>query len=66
MFRNVIAPIQAWLLASGKCVACGTPFVKGKRMVNGSDTEKVICRCGRVYVYDKKTKKYRRALAKEA
>jgi hypothetical protein len=65
MFKNVIAPIQAWLLASGKCVACGQLLNKGKKIDNGGETEKIICKCGRIYIFDKKTKKYRRALTRE-
>lgn len=59
MFKNLIAPVQAWLLSQGKCVGCGTPLSKGK--VSGT---KVTCRCKRVYV--KENEKYRRAALSEA
>lgn len=56
MFKNVIAPIQAWLLSQGKCVGCGMPL-KGDK--------KVTCKCGRIYIHDLKNNKYRRALLSE-
>jgi len=31
MFKNIIAPVQAWLLSRGQCVGCGKPLDKGKR-----------------------------------
>jgi len=65
MFKNIIAPVQAWLLATGKCVGCGMPLSKGKKEAGKKDLEKVICKCGRIYMYDSKTKKYRRALFEE-
>jgi len=66
MFKNMIAPIQAWLLSQGKCVGCGMPLSKGEKITLKDGTEKVICKCGRIYIYDTKTKRYRRALMKEA
>lgn len=65
MFKNIIAPVQAWLLVSGKCVGCGMPLAKGKKEKIGEEKERVICKCGRIFVFDKKTKKYRRALFEE-
>jgi len=65
MFKNVIAPIQAWLMSQGKCVGCGTPLIQGKvkKFKNGS--EQITCKCGRIYVHDMKANKYRRALLEE-
>ena len=65
MFKNIIAPVQAWLLSKGQCVGCGTPLVKGKSLKRKDDTAKVICKCGRIFIYDSKTDKYRRALFEE-
>ena len=65
MFKNVIAPIQAWLLSQGRCVGCGRPLTEGKREKRRDDTEKVTCECGRIFIYDSKTKRYRRALLEE-
>lgn len=65
MFKKIIAPIQAWLLSQGKCVGCGMSLSKGEREDRGDGTEKVICKCGRIFIYNQKTKKYRRALFEE-
>lgn len=65
MFKNIIAPVQAWLLSQGRCVGCGTPLEKGKRQTRKDKTERVACQCGRIFIYDPKSKKYRRALFKE-
>ncbi len=66
MFKNVIAPIQAWLLSQGKCVGCGTLLSSGSKKKYKSGSEQITCnKCGRVYVYDLKSKKYRRALLNE-
>ncbi|OGM19663.1 hypothetical protein A2686_00295 [Candidatus Woesebacteria bacterium RIFCSPHIGHO2_01_FULL_38_10] len=64
MLKNVIAPIQAWLLSQGRCVGCGTPLSKGEKKKH-SKGEKVSCKCGRIFIYDSKTKRYRRALLSE-
>jgi len=29
MFKDVIAPIQAWLLSQGRCVGCGKELKDG-------------------------------------
>ncbi|MCL5676016.1 MAG: hypothetical protein M1120_02715 [Patescibacteria group bacterium] len=65
MFKNILGPVQAWLLSKGKCVGCGTLLSEGtyKKIANGE--EQVVCKCGRVFIYDKETKKYRRALMSE-
>ena len=65
MFKNVIIPVQAWLLSQRRCVGCGTALEKGKREKRKDSTEKVTCQCGRIFIYDPKSKKYRRALFKE-
>jgi len=65
MFKNIIAPVQAWLLARGQCVGCGALLSKGKREVRKDGTEKVTCKCGRIYIFDPKKKTYRRALFEE-
>jgi len=64
MFKNVIAPIQAWLMSQGKCVGCGMPLLKAKK----EDHEygnKITCKCGRIYIFDPAKKTYRRALLNE-
>ena len=65
MFKNIIAPVQAWLLSRRQCVGCGMPLEKGKREDRGDGTEKVTCKCGRIFIYHQDTKKYRRALFEE-
>lgn len=64
MFKNLIAPIQAWLLSQGRCVGCNTSLSKGvQKEVRGQIT--VTCRCGRIFIYDPSKKTYRRALFNE-
>jgi len=65
MFKNVVAPIQAWLLSQGKCVADGKSLVGSKREKKKNGTFKVTHSCGRIYIFDPKAKKYRRALLEE-
>ncbi len=65
MFKNVIAPIQAWLLSQGRCVGEGKPLSDGKKEKQKDGTQKVTCSCGRIFIYDPKAKKYRRALLEE-
>jgi len=65
MFKNIIAPVQAWLLSRGQCVGCGTPLSKGKSINIDGESEKIACKCGRIFIHDKKTGKYRRALFEE-
>ncbi|OGM73812.1 hypothetical protein A3H19_00510 [Candidatus Woesebacteria bacterium RIFCSPLOWO2_12_FULL_39_9] len=65
MLKNVIAPIQAWLLSQGRCVADGQPLDKSEKKEAKDGTFIITHSCGRVYVYDPKAKKYRRALLSE-
>lgn len=61
MFKNIIAPVQAWLLSQGKCVGCGKPLEKKK----GKQLSKVTCSCGRIYMYDSGSETFRRAQINE-
>lgn len=61
MFKNMIAPVQAWLLSQGRCVGCGKNLEKKK----GKDVVKITCSCGRMYMYVKKTESFRRATLDE-
>jgi len=64
MIKNLITPIQAWLLSQKRCVGCGTTLSKGDRkLVRGQTT--VTCHCGRIFIYDKSKDTYRRALFDE-
>ncbi len=64
MFKNIISPVQAWLLANGQCVGCGTPLDKGEKSKRKDGTHKIVCKCGRIFIQEK-NKKYRRALFEE-
>lgn len=61
--KNVIAPIQHWLMGQGRCVGCSMPLSKGAKS-DHKDGTKVACKCGRIYIKDKKGN-YRRALIEE-
>jgi len=65
MFKNIIAPVQAWLLSKGQCVGCGTPLSKGKEEPGKDGNKKITCKCGRIFILDSGTKRYRRALFEE-
>lgn len=65
VFKNVIAPIQAWLLFQGRCVGCGRELMYGVKSKREKEEEKLVCTCGRIFIYDSKAKKYRRALLDE-
>lgn len=66
MFKNIIAPVQAWLLSQGKCVGCGTSLQKAEVIKKKSKDEEIIaCKCDRMFIYNQETKRYRRALFKE-
>jgi len=63
--KNVIAPIQMWLMGQGKCVGCGKDLTKQKKEEHKKGFEKITCSCRRVYIYDTAKKSYRRALLSE-
>ncbi len=65
MFKNIIAPIQAWLLSQGRCVGCGSLLSKGKKETRSDKTEKIICSCGRIFIHNPPKHSYRRALFEE-
>jgi hypothetical protein len=65
MFKNVIAPIQAWLLSQGRCVGCGRELSLGKVTKQSGGEKKVSCACGRIFIHKEKSGKYRRALLEE-
>ena len=64
MFKNLISPIQAWLLSQGRCVGCGEELSRGQRKVVRGQTT-VTCRCGRIFIHNHQTDTYRRALFNE-
>jgi len=66
MLKKLIAPLQKILLQKGICPGCSTPLRKiTVREPKTQTTEKVICKCGRAFIYDKELKTYRRALEEE-
>lgn len=65
MLKNIIAPVQAWLLSQGKCVGCGTLLPKKTGGGGGDGLVKITCSCGRTYMYDSKADTYRRATLDE-
>ncbi len=68
MFKNMISPVQAWLLSQGRCVGCGLSLTNSKLKTQKSkvkDENLVTCKCGRVYIHETKTGKFRRALLSE-
>jgi hypothetical protein len=65
MFKNIISPVQAWLLSRGQCVGCGAVIANGQKTQKKDGSERFICKCGRVYIYEPKANKYRRALFEE-
>lgn len=65
VFKNVIAPVQAWLLSQGRCVGCGRELSAGKKKEQSALGQKVVCECGRIFIHDTKSGKYRRALLEE-
>jgi len=46
-------------------VGCGMPLAKGKATPRKDGMEKVVCKCGRIFIHDRATGKYRRALFEE-
>ena len=65
MLKNIIAPVQAWLLSKGQCVGCGMPLKQGKKTKRKNGITKITCKCGRIFIYNSKIDKYRRALFEE-
>jgi hypothetical protein len=64
MLKNIIIPVQAWLLSQKRCVGCGTPLAKGTKTKKKQLTT-ITCKCKRVYVFSEENKAYRRALHSE-
>jgi len=66
VFKNVIAPVQAWLLSQNRCVGCGADLGEGKVEKFKGEEKKVTCaKCGRIFILNSKEGKYRRALFNE-
>ena len=65
-FKPLIAPLQMWLMSMARCAGCGKELIKTpSRVAKGKNEEVVTCECHRVYIFDKKSNTYRRALLME-
>lgn len=62
MIKKILAPVQAWILLQGKCVGCGKDLALGRKIERKDNSQQVICNCGRIFIFDKRTGKYRRAI----
>ncbi len=66
MIKKLLAPVQAWILLQGKCVGCGKNLSLARKIERADNSQKIICSCARVYIFDKRKGKYRRATFGEA
>ncbi len=64
MLKNIITPVQSWLLSQKRCVGCGTSLVQGTKS-NQQANNVVLCKCKRMYIYNEEKGTYRRALLSE-
>jgi len=58
MFKEMVIPIQAWLLSQGRCTGCGRPLIGAKKEEQKNGIKKAFCECGRFFIYDLKAKRY--------
>ena len=65
MFKNLISPVQAWLLSKGQCVGCGMPLANGTVKKLKGQEDQITCKCGRIFMENNSNGKYRRALIEE-
>lgn len=65
MFKNLISPIQLWLLSQGRCVGCGDELSKAVKTTNNQGVTLYSCRCGRIFIHEVKPDRFRRALFDE-
>ncbi len=65
MFKKILAPIQSFILIQGKCVGCGRNLAQGKKISFQNNCEKVICACKRIFIFEKRKGKFRRATIEE-
>lgn len=66
ILKNIVAPIQARVLEKHMCPGCTRNLNKQKkREPITTETELVRCECGRVFVYLRPHRRYRRAIKEE-
>lgn len=62
MFKNIISPVQAWLLSQGRCMGCGNSIRNGKKVKLTAGEYEITCKkCGRIFILNIQTGHYRRA-----
>lgn len=61
MFKQIIFPVQAWLLSQGRCPGCGRPLIEAKIKERKNGIKKLSCECGRDFVFSKKEQRFLRA-----
>jgi len=66
VIKKILAPVQAWILLQGKCAGCGRNLSGAKKVEISGSLQKVICRCSRIYIFDKRRGRYHRATFEEA
>jgi len=66
MIKKILAPVQAWILLQGKCAGCGRNLSQARKIERLGNSQKVICTCGRIYIFDKRRGRYHRATFEEA
>ncbi len=66
MIKKILAPVQAWILLWGKCVGCGKTLSSEKKFERPDNSQKIVCTCGRIFIFDKRKGKYKRASIEEA
>jgi len=59
--KALVEPIQLQLLKRGMCVACGMPLSKAEHTAREDGTERVVCKCKRVFIFNPADGTYRRA-----
>jgi len=59
--KSLVRPIQTQFLKRGMCVACGMPLAKAEHTAREDGTEKVVCKCKRVFIFNPAEQTYRRA-----
>lgn len=66
VFKKLISPVQKILMKKGVCPGCGRPLTKaGKKEDLKKGQERITCKCRRVFIFNKATQEYRRALLDE-
>lgn len=61
LIKKVVKPLQVQFIKRGLCVGCSMPLSKAEHSDRGDGTEKVVCKCSRIYIYNRAEDSYRRA-----